>query len=141
MTVPFGRKISFLISLTQTPLKMFSFISQKILMIFFSHRPQIFVFSVHFPHFPQQNPLFLPYLFLFIPQKFWLFVYFLPPSTPSPYIHHCKNTLSSLHIFVHHCTFCASLHVKTCPDGTLKQHYDHKKYKTTSSIVHYVTVR
>src|SRR6218665_362766 len=33
---------------------------------------------------------------------------------PSPYIHHCKNTLSSLHIFVHHCTFCASLHVKAC---------------------------
>jgi len=22
---------------------------------------------------------------------------------------------SSLHIFVHHCTFCASLHVKTSP--------------------------
>src|SRR6218665_2770402 len=33
----------------------------------------------------------------------------------SPYIHHCKNTLSSLHIFIHHCTFCASLHVRTCP--------------------------
>jgi len=30
-------------------------------------------------------------------------------------IHHCKNNLSSLHIFVHHCTFCASLHVKTSP--------------------------
>src|SRR6218665_1270825 len=30
-------------------------------------------------------------------------------------IHHCNNSLSSLHIFVHHCTFCASLHVKTCP--------------------------
>src|SRR6218665_3314303 len=26
-----------------------------------------------------------------------------------------QNTLSSLHIFVHHCTFCVSLHVKTCP--------------------------
>src|SRR6218665_3950866 len=22
-------------------------------------------------------------------------------------IHHCTNSLSSLHIFVHHCTFCA----------------------------------
>ena len=31
-------------------------------------------------------------------------------------LHHCKNILSSLHIFVHHCTFCASLHVKTSPD-------------------------
>jgi len=28
-----------------------------------------------------------------------------------PYIHHCKNTLSSLHIFVHHCTFRSSLHI------------------------------
>src|SRR6218665_3703394 len=27
--------------------------------------------------------------------------------------HHCTNSLSSLHIFVHHCTFCASLHTKT----------------------------
>src|SRR6218665_1367824 len=29
--------------------------------------------------------------------------------------HHCTNSLSSLHIFVHHCTFCASLHTKTSP--------------------------
>src|SRR6218665_613641 len=27
-------------------------------------------------------------------------------------IHHCTNSLSSMHIFVHHCTFCASLHTK-----------------------------
>src|SRR6218665_2023320 len=26
-----------------------------------------------------------------------------------------QKSLSSLHIFVHHCTFCASLHVKTSP--------------------------
>src|SRR6218665_2260973 len=26
-----------------------------------------------------------------------------------------QNSLSSLHIFVHHCTFYASLHVKTSP--------------------------
>src|SRR6218665_1926103 len=31
-------------------------------------------------------------------------------------IHHCTNSLSSLHIFVHHCTFCASLHTKTSPE-------------------------
>src|SRR6218665_2228192 len=30
-------------------------------------------------------------------------------------INHCTNSLSSLHIFVHHCTFCASLHTKTSP--------------------------
>src|SRR6218665_2682225 len=30
-------------------------------------------------------------------------------------IHYCTNSLSSLHIFVHHCTFCASLHTKTSP--------------------------
>jgi len=30
-------------------------------------------------------------------------------------IHHCINSLSSLHIFFHHCTFCASLHTKTSP--------------------------
>ena len=30
-------------------------------------------------------------------------------------IHHYKKRFSSLHIFIHHCTFCASLHVKTSP--------------------------
>src|SRR6218665_1418307 len=30
-------------------------------------------------------------------------------------IHYCTHSLSSLRIFVHHCTFCASLHVKTSP--------------------------
>src|SRR6218665_3969947 len=30
-------------------------------------------------------------------------------------LHHCTDRFSSLHIFVHHCTFCASLHVKTSP--------------------------
>jgi len=34
-------------------------------------------------------------------------------------IHHCTNNLSSLHIFVHHCTFCASLHTKTSPAYTI----------------------
>jgi len=28
---------------------------------------------------------------------------------------YCTNSLSSLHISVHHCTFCASRHVKTSP--------------------------
>src|SRR6218665_1254741 len=34
-------------------------------------------------------------------------------------IHHCTNSLSSLHIFVHHCTFCASLHTKTSPASSM----------------------
>ena len=29
----------------------------------------------------------------------------------------CTNSLSSLHILSNHCTFCASLHVKTSPDN------------------------
>jgi len=41
------------------------------MMTFFSHRPQIGVFSIFFPNFPQQNLLFLPSFLLFIPQKFW----------------------------------------------------------------------
>jgi len=32
--------------------------------------------------------------------------------------HYCTNSLSSLHFSSHHCTFCASLHVKTSPDRT-----------------------
>src|SRR6218665_984618 len=36
-------------------------------------------------------------------------------------IHHCTNILSSLHIFVHHCTFCASLHTKTSPENISTQ--------------------
>src|SRR6218665_3497029 len=30
-------------------------------------------------------------------------------------VNHLFLLLSSLHIFVHHCTFCASLHTKTSP--------------------------
>src|SRR6218665_1373699 len=43
-------------------------------------------------------------------------------------IHHCTNSLSSLHIFVHHCTFCASLHTKTSPDFPVRRTaaYRHK---------------
>jgi len=29
--------------------------------------------------------------------------------------HYCRNSLSSLCISSHHCTFCASLHIKTSP--------------------------
>src|SRR6218665_827622 len=75
-----------------------------------------------FPNFPRQNPYFSQSfsfsslkisddLLLAITNKNACF----PNTTPSSCIHHCKSSLSSLHIFVHHCTFCASLHVKTCP--------------------------
>ena len=33
---------------------------------------------------------------------------------------HCTNSLSSLHILIHHCTFCALLHVKISPVVTYK---------------------
>jgi len=32
-----------------------------------------------------------------------------------PYNYYCRYTHSSLHISSHHCTFCASLHVKISP--------------------------
>jgi len=31
------------------------------------------------------------------------------------FFYYCTNSLSSLHISCHHCTFCALLHVKTSP--------------------------
>src|SRR6218665_2640330 len=36
-------------------------------------------------------------------------------------VHHYKNSLSPLHIFIHHCTFCPSLHVKTSPGACLSE--------------------
>src|SRR6218665_3016420 len=38
------------------------------------------------------------------------------PNFRMTFFHYCTNSLSSLHISSHHCTFCASLHVKTSPD-------------------------
>ena len=51
------------------------------------------------------------------------FLLFIPVNTQAYFfvIHQCKNSLSSLHIFVHHCTFCASLHVKTSPGSGIVQ--------------------
>src|SRR6218665_3433881 len=85
----------------------------------FSHRPQIVGFSVLFPNFPQQNLLFLPSFLLF----------------PLNLYSSLKNTLSSLHIFVHHCTFCASLHVKTftfLPKDFLPHFFDPNSEKKVS---------
>src|SRR6218665_891682 len=41
-------------------------------------------------------------------------------------IHHCTSSLSSLHIFVHNCTFCASLHTKWSPLTSLST-WEHKQ--------------
>ena len=38
-----------------------------------------------------------------------------PAKFPNDLFCHCPNSLLSLHISIHHCTFCASLHVKTSP--------------------------
>src|SRR6218665_4012548 len=68
------------------------------------------------PYFFQNSGKIVPFFYFFttfhpvIPYFFIFLCFFV--------IHHCKNSLSSLHIFVHYCTFCASLHVKTCPDMT-----------------------
>jgi len=62
------------------------------------HAPEIY----KWPFFRR----FTSYMILFIPVNIHGLYFFS--------IHHCKNSLSSVHIFVHHCTFCASLHVKTC---------------------------
>src|SRR6218665_194541 len=114
MTAHFDRNISFVTSLIQTPLKIF-ISSPKILMTKSSYFPYIF------PTFHHRTPYFSPKiifissftisydLLLAVDSKYPAIFYL---STPSPFIHHCKNTLSSLHIFVHHCSFCASLHVK-----------------------------
>jgi len=40
---------------------------------------------------------------------------FYSAKFPNDLFCHCTNSLSSLHISIHHCTFCASLHVKTSP--------------------------
>src|SRR6218665_3558086 len=42
-------------------------------------------------------------------------ILFYPPKIPNDLFCHCKSSLSSMHILSHHCTFCASLHVKTSP--------------------------
>ena len=80
-----------------------SFHPSKILMTFFNLSTTNSGILLLFSNFPPHHTLFL-YLFV---------------------IHHCKNRLSSLHIFVHHCTFCASVQVKTSPDITLRCSYFH----------------
>ena len=94
--------------------KMFHFISKIFWCPFLAIDHKSSYFRYFFPTFHHK---FLPLSFLFQPSKIinTKYTYFFHHS-PSPYyIHHCKNILSSLHIFIHHCTFRASLHVRTCP--------------------------
>jgi len=53
----------------------------------------------------------MTFLKIILHLSFYLYV----PVSHFFVIHHYKSRISSLHIFVHHCTFCASLHVKTSP--------------------------
>jgi|SRR6218665_4125202 len=85
MTAYFDRNIFFLTSLTKTRLRI-AISSLKNSDDYFYSSTLNTAFSTTFTHLSTTHP-----------------------------IHYCKNTLSSLHILVHHCTFCASLHVKTSP--------------------------
>src|SRR6218665_1131112 len=122
MTAHFDRNISFVTFLTQNPLKIFISClknSDYLYVLVIDHKSCFLLFS----NFPRNNHLFLPKFrdkFSFHSSKSLMtanrFIFQLfHLSTPPPLIHHCKNSLSSLHIFVHHCTYCASLHVKRSP--------------------------
>jgi len=53
------------------------------------------------------QPITFFYLFCFIPH--------FQRVNDSGFYSSLRNDLSSLHMFVHHCTFCVSVHVKTSP--------------------------
>src|SRR6218665_3963511 len=68
-----------------------------------------FLLLKHFPPLYTHPPAVFPFLHLALSSRNSKYaIYFF-------LIHHCTNSLSSLHIFVYHCTFCASLHTKTSP--------------------------
>src|SRR6218665_1354686 len=102
-------------------------------MIFFSHRPQIhklrYLCTRNFTNdlFYTLYPIFYtfyPYVLTLRTHEFYFFA-----------IHHCKNSHhSSLHIFVHPCTLCASWHVKTSPGYKTVQSTNH-----SHSCIHITT--
>src|SRR6218665_1816601 len=51
----------------------------------------------------------------FLNDLFYQQISLYPAKFPNGLFCHCTNSLSSLHISIHHFTFCASLHVKTSP--------------------------
>jgi len=123
MTAHFDRNISFVDFYTQNPLKMSISSLKNSDDLFWSSTTirGIFVFFILFPNFPRNPPLFLPKS----REKFSFHssasddFFSHRQQIGLPLIHQCKNNLSSLHISVHHCTFCASLHVKASPALTL----------------------
>src|SRR6218665_376219 len=56
-------------------------------------------------------------------------------------IHHCTNSLSSLHIFVHHCTFSASLHTKTSPFFARRLSRSYASFTLTTGSIKWISVR
>jgi len=111
------------------PPKIFHFNSQKFLFVlftFFSRRPFL-AFST-LPYFTDNYSYFLLFAhytpLVYTPTCCFSRFYALLCALVTVYttyaiyfflIHHCTNSLSSLHIFLHHCTFCALLHTKTSP--------------------------
>src|SRR6218665_4173837 len=100
------------------------FLSETLMTFFFSHHP--FLRFSAFPYFcilQMMNPihifctLYTPYIpthMLFSHVCTLLCALVTVDTAYTIYfflIHHCTNSLSSLHILVHHCTFCASLHI------------------------------
>jgi len=112
VTAHFDRNISFVTSLTQTNLKIF-ISSPKILLLFLVVDQSINQsIKIHIAPLPD------PYSEALLTQGkrkdtaiFHIFSTF-PPRRPL----FITAKTPFHHIFVHHCTFCASLHVKTCHD-------------------------
>src|SRR6218665_2373335 len=90
------------------PLTMF-YLSVKISDGLFSHYNHklcyLSIINLQMTFISRFTPLLFLYFYVGLP-VFHLFI-----------IHLYKNRVPLLHTFVHHCTFCASLHVKTSPGG------------------------
>src|SRR6218665_1599419 len=97
----------------------FSFYVSEIPMTFFSHRP---FFTISASNIIQISPIsyclhtLYPLYTHIHPDMLFSRLYALLSTLVtvntiyafySFLLHHCTNSLSSLHIFVHHCTFCA----------------------------------
>jgi len=91
MTAHYDKNNFFVTSFTQTPMKIFisSLKNSYDFLIVYTKC----YFSNTFSHLSTHHPI------------------FITAKTP---FHHCTFLFITAH-FVHHCTFCASLHVKTCP--------------------------
>ena len=79
----------------------------------------------------------LIYMYMYTPTCFFSFLHLTFYSRNSKYytcafyfflFHPCTNRLSSLHIFVHHCTFCAPLHVRASPAYSVHLFVKHVSY-------------